>query len=180
MLHGCYLQIILCHKAWWYEWMRCSRIKQNCCRMWACKKHTQYHIMGLLSFLASHMVDLAVHVVLLCLWPWLVSYCRNRLFVGAFLGKVARHAALETFTDTLISLSWGVLRGLSCWMRLLRKLWMMMMLHIRPTCLLLRVLHLKTRLLHLKTGSLHWKRMTLSLHRWVNHLRCPEEGARLR
>jgi hypothetical protein len=55
-----------------------------------------------LSFLAGHMVELAIHVVLLRLWLRLVSCCKSRLFVGALLGKVAHHAALETLTGTLV------------------------------------------------------------------------------
>jgi hypothetical protein len=33
--------------------------------------------------------------------------------------------------------------------------------------------------LHWKIGSLHLKWMTLTLHRWANHLRCSEDRARL-
>jgi hypothetical protein len=34
--------------------------KKNYCRVRVCKEHTQYHILGLLGFLSSHMVDLVV------------------------------------------------------------------------------------------------------------------------
>jgi hypothetical protein len=114
--------------------------------MRACKKHTQYHVLGMLSFLAGHMIDLAVNVLLLRLWPRLVSCSRNRLPVGALPGKVAHHVALKTFTDTRVSLGWGILHRLSYWTRWLLELQIrLLLLHIQSSCLLLTVLRLKTR-----------------------------------
>jgi hypothetical protein len=45
--------------------MRCSKIKQDCCRVRVCEEHTQYYIMELLGLLSSHMVDLPIGEVLL-------------------------------------------------------------------------------------------------------------------
>jgi hypothetical protein len=56
---------MLCNKLGCNEGMRCSGIKQNYCRMRVCEEHTQYHILGLLCFLNSHMVDLPIGEVLL-------------------------------------------------------------------------------------------------------------------
>jgi hypothetical protein len=56
---------MLCNKLLCCEGMRYSEIKQNCCRVRVCEEHTQYHILGLLSFLGSYMVNLAVGEILL-------------------------------------------------------------------------------------------------------------------
>jgi hypothetical protein len=135
----------------------------------------------MLSFLAGHMIDLAINALLLRLWPRLVSCSRNRLPIGALPGKVARHVALKTFTDTRVSLGWGILHRLSYWTRWLLELQIrLLLLHIQSSCLLLRVLHLKTRSLHQEILSLHLKWMALTLHWWVTHLQCYGERARLR
>jgi hypothetical protein len=42
-------------------------------------QHIQYHILGLLSFIACHMVDLAIHIILLPLWLVLIFSSRNCL-----------------------------------------------------------------------------------------------------
>jgi hypothetical protein len=65
VLHDGDGKIKLCNKLGCNEGMRCSGIKENCCRARDCEEHIQYHILGLLRFLSSHMVELSIGEVLL-------------------------------------------------------------------------------------------------------------------
>jgi hypothetical protein len=69
--------------------MRISEIKQNCCRVRVCKEHTQYHILGLLVFLSSHLVNLAIGEVLLPLRAPLLTSSQVWLLGGTILSHVA-------------------------------------------------------------------------------------------
>jgi hypothetical protein len=69
--------------------MRISEIKQNCCRVRVCKEHTQYHILGLLGFLSSHLVNLAIGEVLLPLRAPLLTSSQVWLLGGTILSHVA-------------------------------------------------------------------------------------------
>jgi hypothetical protein len=102
-------QIILCNQFWWYEGMRCSKIKQNYCRVWVCKEHAQYHILGLLALLDSHMINLAVGEILLHLQTLLLTGSLVRLLGGTILSHVAWQFTLETCTKSLTSLRGGIL-----------------------------------------------------------------------
>jgi hypothetical protein len=104
VLHDGYGQVMLGNKFWCYEGMRCPRIKQNCCRVWVCKEHTQYYIMGLLGFLGSHMVNHAVGEILLHLWALLWIGSLVWLPGGTILSHVAWQSTLERCTKSLTSL----------------------------------------------------------------------------
>jgi hypothetical protein len=53
-----------------------------------CKKHTQYHILGLLGFLSWHVVDLAIGEVLLPLRTLLLIDSLGWLSGGTILSHV--------------------------------------------------------------------------------------------
>jgi hypothetical protein len=84
--------------------MRCSRIKQNGCRVSVCKEYTQYHVLGLLSFLDSHKINLSVGEILLPLLMLLFIGSLVRLSSGTILSHVAWQSTLETCTKSLTSL----------------------------------------------------------------------------
>jgi hypothetical protein len=94
--------------------MRCSRIKQNCCKVCVCKEHTQYHILGLLGFLSSYMADLVIGEVLFPLRALLLTSSLVSLPDGTILGQVAWQSTLETCDKSSTSLRGGILLGLSC------------------------------------------------------------------
>jgi hypothetical protein len=94
--------------------MRCSRIKQNCCRVRVCEEHTQYHIMGLLGFLSSHMVDLSIGDVLLPLRTLLLVNSLGLLPIGTILSHMVWQSTLEACIKSLTSLRGGIRLGLGC------------------------------------------------------------------
>jgi hypothetical protein len=76
--------------------------------------HTQYNVLSLLSFFSSHMVNLAIGVVLLPLRSRLASCSSSRQLVGALSGEMTTHATLETRPQTLTSWVLRILRSLRC------------------------------------------------------------------
>jgi hypothetical protein len=134
--------------------MRCSRIKQNCCRVRVCKEHTQYHILGLLGFLDNRMVDLVVGEILLPLRTLLLIGSLVRLPGGTILIHVAWKSTLETRAKSLTSRMGGILLVRSCRTRNL--LYVLPRLLHNWTCyLLLGMEHWISRMLCLKVGMLH-------------------------
>jgi hypothetical protein len=148
--------------------------------MWACAKHTHYRILGLLSFIACHMVDLAIHVILLPLWLCFISFSRNYQSGQALPCKMTSQPTFETSSIISASLSWCILRGWSGWARALMHVLARLLLHIWARCLLLRLLHLDVRMLCLKVQSLHLEWRMLSMHRWMNHTQVSKERPWLR
>jgi hypothetical protein len=152
--------------------MRCSRIKQNCCRVRVCKEHTQYHILGLLGFLVSHMVNLAVGEILLPLRTLLLIGSLVQLLGGTILSHVGWKSILETRAKSLTSLRGNILLVLGCWTRNLLYI-LTRLLHNWMSCLLLGMEHWISRMLHLKVGTLHQELGTpvLKLQTWDLYLR---------
>jgi hypothetical protein len=68
------------------------------------KEHTQYHILGLLGFLDSHMVDVAVGEIMLPLRTLLLIGSFVWLLGGRILSHVAWQSTLKTCTKNLTSL----------------------------------------------------------------------------
>jgi hypothetical protein len=95
--------------------------------MWACKEHTQYNVLSLLSFFSSDVVDLAVSIVLLSLRLWLVSKSWSRQLVGTLLSEVSIRTTLKARTQTLTSLVGCALGRLhywaECWLWVLTRRW---------------------------------------------------------
>jgi hypothetical protein len=75
------------------------------------KKHTQYYVRGLLSFLAGHMIDPAMHKIMLPLRLHLVSYSSSGRLGGALPRKMVSQPALETSSTSTVSLRWCTIRG---------------------------------------------------------------------
>jgi hypothetical protein len=136
------------------------------------KKHTQYYVRGLLSFIAGHMIDPAMHEILLPLRLHLVPCYRSGRPGGALPCKMASQTTLETSSTSTASLSlctvhgWGIrvgalLHALARWLLPIGSRW-----------LLLRPLHLEARMLVLKVQSLRQKLRARHLHwhRWPVHL----------
>jgi hypothetical protein len=146
------------------------------------KKHTQYYIRGLLSFIAGHMIDPAMHEILLPLRLHLVSCSRSGRPSGALPCKMANQTTLETSSTSTAFLSgctvhdWGIragalLHALARWLLLVALRW-----------LLLRPLHLEARTLGLEVRSLRQKLRARHLywHRRPVHLEWLEKLVRLR
>jgi hypothetical protein len=146
------------------------------------KKHTQYYVWGLLSFIAGHMIDPAMHKILLPLRLHLVSYSRSGRPGEALPRKMASQTTLETSSTSTASLSgctvrgWGIragplLHALARWLLPVGLRW-----------LLLRPLHLEARTLGLEVRSLHRKLRARHLywHRRPVHLEWLERLVRLR
>jgi hypothetical protein len=146
------------------------------------KKHTQYYVRGLLSFLAGHMIDPAMHEILLPLWVRLISCSSSGRPGGTLPRKMASQPTLETISTSTVSLRWCTVR---CWGigagALLHAL-VRWLLPIGLRWLLLRPLHLEAQTLGLKVrplcqklraGHLYW-------HRWPVHLEWLEKLVRLR
>jgi hypothetical protein len=148
--------------------------------MWACDKHTQYHILCLLSFTSCHMVYLAIHEIMLPLWLVLICTSRNCLSSWALSCKVTSQPTLEIGSAIMASLSWCILGGWSGWARALLYVMVRRLLHTSSMSLGLRLLHLEVQALHLKVQSLHMEWRILSMHRWANHTRVSEERSWLR
>jgi hypothetical protein len=152
--------------------MRCSRIKYNSCRMRTCEKHTQYYILGLLSFIAGHMIDPPIHEILLPLRLRLISYSGGCRPGGALPCEMTSQTTLETSSTSTASLSWGTMRGWSIRAETLLQVLAGWLLHAGSWWLLLRPLHLEARTLGLKVRSLRRKLRVrhLHMHRWLVHL----------
>jgi hypothetical protein len=133
-------------------------------------KHTQYHILSLLCFKACHMINLAIHKILLPLWLRLIFGSRNCLSGQALPCKMASQPTLETSSTILASLSWCILRGWNGWARALFYILATPLLHIWVRCLLLRLLHLEVWTLHLEIWTLHLEWRTMSMHWQANHV----------
>jgi hypothetical protein len=96
--------------------------------------------MGLLGFLSSYMVDLAIGEVQLPLRALLLISSLGWLPVGAILSHVAWQSTLKTGAKWLTPLRGGTLLGLSYWMGNLRHI-LPRLLHNWMNCLLLRAKH---------------------------------------
>jgi hypothetical protein len=123
------------------------------------------------------MIDLGISEILLILQSRLLTCCLIRLLVGTILSQMVSQITLETRTESLTSLSCGVLLVLSCRMRDLLKILLGILLHTRTERLVLRAWCLETRSLRLKVGTLHLELRALILelqtrylHRRVTHV----------
>jgi hypothetical protein len=162
-------QIMLRNKFWWYEGIRCSRIKYNHCRVWVCREYTQYHILGLLGFLGSHVINLAIGEILQPFRTLLLTGSLVWLLGSTVLGHVASQYTFETHTKSLTSLRSGILLVWGCQMRNLLHI-LPGLLHNWMSCLLLGMGHWKSRMLCLRDGMLHWELGTLILKLWARDL----------
>jgi hypothetical protein len=86
---------MICNKLGHNEGMQCSKIKQNHSRMIVCEEHTQYHIMGLLGFHGSHMVDLPIGEVLVPLRTLLPVNSLGLLPIGTILSHMVGNPHLK-------------------------------------------------------------------------------------
>jgi hypothetical protein len=136
----------------------------------------------LLSFIAGHMIDPAMHEILLPLRLHLVS-CSNTCRSGwALPCKVASQTTLLTSSTITVSLSWCIMRGWSIGAGALLHVLVRQLLHIGSRWLLLRPLHLDARVLSWKVRSLYLELRARHLH-WhlrLVHLWWLEELVRLR
>jgi hypothetical protein len=134
--------------------------------MRTCEKHTQYYILGLLSFIAGHMIDPPIHEILLPLRLHLISCSRGCRPGGALPCEMTSQTTLETSSTSTASLGWGT-RAETLLQVLAGRL-----LHAGLRWLLLRPLHLEARTLDLKVWSLRRKLRArhLQWHRWPVHL----------
>jgi hypothetical protein len=146
------------------------------------KKHTQYYVRGLLSFIAGHMIDHAMHEILLPLQLHLVSCSRSGRPGGALPRKMASQLTLETSSTSTVSLSWCTVRGWGIRVGALLHALARWLLPIGSRWLLLRRLHLEALTLGLKIRSLRQKLRARHLywHRWPVHLEWLEKLVRLR
>jgi hypothetical protein len=82
--------------------------------MRVCKKHTKYHILGLLGFLSSHMVDLPIGEVLLPSRTLMLISSLIWLPVRTVLSHMAWQSTLETSTKSMASLRGSIVLGFGC------------------------------------------------------------------
>jgi hypothetical protein len=141
--------------------------------MRTCKKHTQYYVWGLLSFIAGHMIDPTIPEILLPLRLHLISCSRSYRPSGALSCKMDSQTTLETSSTSTASLSWCTLRGWGIRAGALLHVLVRRLLLAGSRWLLLRPLHLeaqtlcsKVRLLRqkLRAWHLHWH--LRPVHRW--------------
>jgi hypothetical protein len=85
-----------------------------------CEEHTQYHILGLLGFLSSHVVDLSIGEVLLPLQTLLLVSSLGLLLIGIVLSHLDGQSTLQACAKSLTSLRGSILLGLGCRSRNLR------------------------------------------------------------
>jgi hypothetical protein len=146
------------------------------------KKHTQYYVRGLLSFITGHMVDPAMHEILLPLRLHFVSCSRSGRPGGALPRKMASQPTLETSSTSTVFLSWCTVRGwgiragallhaLTRWLLSVGTRW----LRLRPRHLVAQTLGLKVRPLRRKLRARH-----LYWHQRPVHLEWLEKLVRLR
>jgi hypothetical protein len=145
------------------------------------KKHTQYYVRGLLSFIAGHMVDPAMPEILLPSRLHLVSCSRSGRPGGTLPHKMASQTTLETSSTSTVSLSWCTVRGWGIREGTLLHALVRWLLPVGSRWLLLRPLHLEARTLGLEVRLLHWKLRARHLHwhRWAVHLEWLEKLVRL-
>jgi hypothetical protein len=136
--------------------------------MHTCERHTQYYVLGLLSFIASHMIDPPIHEILLPFRLRLISCFRGCRPGGALPCKMTSQTTLETSFSSTASLSWCTLRSWRLRAGTLLHVLARRLLHAGSRWLLLRPLHLEAWAWHLKVRSLHQKLRAWHLH-W--HLR---------
>jgi hypothetical protein len=134
--------------------MRCSRIKQDSCRVRTGKKHTQYYVRGMLRFLVGHMIDPAMHEILLPLWLWLISCSSSGRPGGTLPRKMVSQSTLETSSTSTVSLRWCTVRGWGIGAGALLHALARWLLPIGLRWLLLRSLRLEARTLGLKIRPL--------------------------
>jgi hypothetical protein len=149
--------------------------------MRTCTKHTQYYVLGLLSFIAGHMINSSMHEILLPLWLCLIPCSRGCGSGWALPCKVASQTTLKTSSAITTSLSACILRCWSIREGALLHVLARWLLHSRLRCLMLRPLYLEARARCLKVQSLHQKLRVRHLH-WrlrLVHLWWFEELVRL-
>jgi hypothetical protein len=146
------------------------------------KKHTQYYVWGLLSFLVGHMIDPAMNEILLPLRLPLISCSSSGRPGGILPCKMASQPTLETGSTSTVSLRWCTVRGWGIRAGALLHVLVRWLLPIGSRWLLLRPLHLEAQMLGLKVwplrrelraGHLYW-------HQWLVHLEWLEKLVRLR
>jgi hypothetical protein len=150
--------------------------------MLTCEKHTQYYVLGLLGFIAGHMIDPPIHEILLPLWLRLISCSGSCRSGWALPCKVASQTTLETSSTNTSSLSWCNLRGWTIRAWALLHVLARWLLHIGSRCLLLRPLRLEAWVLCWKVWSLYLDLSARHLHWHLRsvHLWWFEELVRLR
>jgi hypothetical protein len=136
--------------------------------MRTCEKHTQYYVLGLLSFIAINMIDPPIHEILLPLSLRLVFCSRAYRPGGAQPCEMTSQTTLETSSTSTTSLSWCTLRGWSIRAGTLLHVLAGRLLHAGSRWLLLRPLHLEVWAWRQKVRSLRQKLRARHLH-W--HLR---------
>jgi hypothetical protein len=132
----------------------------------------------LLRFLAGHMIDPAMHEILLPLWLHLVSCSRSGHPGGTLPRKMASQSTLETSSTSTVALRWCTVRGwgigagallhaLARWLLPIRSRWLL----LRPLRLEARTLGLKVRPLRqkLRAGHLYWHWRPVHLE-WLEKL----------
>jgi hypothetical protein len=147
------------------------------------KKHTQYYVWGLLRFLAGHMIDPAMHKILLPFSLHLVSCSWSGRPGGTLPRKMASQPTLETSSTSMVSLRWCTVRGwgigvgallhaLARWLLPIGSRWLL----LRPLRLEAQPLGLKVRPLHrkLRARHLHWHRRPVDLEWLVELVRLHE------
>jgi hypothetical protein len=146
------------------------------------KKHTQYYVRGLLSFLAGHMINPAMHEILLPLQLHLISCSSSGRPGGTLPRKMASQTTHETSSTSTVSLGWCTVRGWGIRAGALLHVLVRWLLPVGSRWLLLRPLHLEAQTLGLKVQSLHQnlRAMHLYWHRWPVHLEWLEKLVRLR
>jgi hypothetical protein len=146
------------------------------------KKHTQYYVRGLLSFLAGHIIDPAMHEILLPLRLHWVSCSRSGHPGGTLPCKMASQPTLETSSTSTVSLRWCTVRGWGIGAGALLHALTRWLLPVGLRWLLLRPWRLETQTLgwkvrppcqKLRASHLYW-------HRWPVHLEWLEKLVRLR
>jgi hypothetical protein len=146
------------------------------------KKHTQYYVRGLLSFLAGHMIDPAMHEILLPLRLHLISCSTSGRPGGTLPHKMDSQTTLETSSTSTVSLGWCTVRDWGIRVGALLHALARWLLHVGSRWVLLRPLHLEAQTLgwkvqplrrKLRAGHLYW-------HRWPVHLEWLEKLVRLR
>jgi hypothetical protein len=142
------------------------------------KKHTQYYVRGLLSILAGHMIDPAMHEILLPLQLHLISCSSSGRPGGALPRKMASQTTLETSSTSTVSLRWCTVRGWGIGAGALLHALASWLLPVRSRWLLLRPLHLEAQTLgwkvwplrqKLRARHLYWHRRPVNL-KWLEKL----------
>jgi hypothetical protein len=132
--------------------------------MRTCEKHIQYYVLGLLSFIAGHMIDPPKHEILLPLRLRLVSCSRGCRHGGALPCEMTSQTTVETSSTSTTSLSWCTLRGWSIRAGTLLHGLAGWLLHAGLRWLLLRPLHLEVQAWRLIVWSPHQKLRARHLH----------------